>query len=510
MMGRHKEEMQKFTRLAAAIGESVEDVCNMPDEERTQLMKVMHMEDEEGAGGGTKPENEGNHSKDEVEEDTPSKRSRRGKRKPVFDALFDWNNDDDFVDDTKKSKDTSGAAGSKDSGWLSVTDQPSTSSGLTASGRPSRHAAVKANARVECINRLYTRPQSHSRLDVSTDIEEFQSQEVQPRRKSMDHTSPIKRESTRLRSQIKGNSYEPNATANESKRDEDDKIAQLIDSLNGKLKMSPLIPHTQSPKDFMRDLDDLPLMDCNKLQRRIGIELKDDAATDSILSKHLKIVRNISSKGLVHNSRSPLSWQKVLSSRKKHLEVNLERNQVGEVDLTNLETNADAELTEKQKQKVETHSIARFTKKPSLSDAGNSISKLSLDGNAHDTLKEEENIFKSKRRRTSLLNLSTDSSHLQFQETKSFQSKSPADAEGKVLGNIRNILESSNVTGSSFISIPSGSSVITIPFGSSVTSQNSDLDVKEDEEIGKEEKITLKSTDRRNEETFKFFKSKNP
>ena len=94
MMGRHKEEMQKFTRLAAAIGESVEDVCNMPDEERTQLMKVMHMEDEEGAGGGTKPENEGNHSKDEVEEDTPSKRSRRGKRKPVFDALFDWNNDD--------------------------------------------------------------------------------------------------------------------------------------------------------------------------------------------------------------------------------------------------------------------------------------------------------------------------------------------------------------------------------------------------------------------------------
>ena len=498
MMGRHKEEMQKFTRLAAAIGESVEDVCNMPDEERTQLMKVMHMEDEEGAGGGTKPENEGNHSKDEVEEDTPSKRSRRGKRKPVFDALFDWNNDDDFVDDTKKPKDTSGAAGSKDSGWLSVTDQPSTSSGLTASGRPSRHAAVKANARVEFINRLYTRPQSHSRLDVSTDIEEFQSQEVQPRRKSMDHTSPIKRESTRLRSQIKGNSYEPNATANESKRDEDDKIAQLIDSLNGKLKMSPLIPHIQSPKDFMRDLDDLPLMDCNKLQQRIGIESKDDAATDSILSKHLKIVRNISSKGLVHSTRSPLSWQKVLSSRKKHLEVNLKRNQAAEVDLTNFETNA--ELTGKQKQEVETLSIARFMKKPSLSNAGSSISKLSLDGNAHDTLKEEGNNFNSKRRRTSLLNLSTDSSHLLFRETKSFQSNSP-DVEGKVLGNIRNILDSSNVT---------GSSIFTIPYGSSVTSQNSDLDVKEDEEIGKEEKITLKSTERRNEETFKFFKSKNP
>ena len=486
MMGRHKEEMQKFTRLAAAIGESVEDVCNMPDEERTQLMKVMHMEDEEGAGGGTKPENEGNHSKDEVEEDTPSKRSRRGKRKPVFDALFDWNNDDDFVDDTKKPKDTSGAAGSKDSGWLSVTDQPSTSSGLTASGRPSRHAAVKANARVECINRLYTRPQSHSRLDVGStdDIEEFQSQEVQPRRKSMEHTSPIKRESTRLRSQIKGNSYEPNATANESKRDEDDKIAQLIDSLNGKLKMSPLIPHTQSPKDFMRDLDDLPLMDCNKLQQRIGIESKDDAATDSILSKHLKIVRNISSKGLVHSTRSPLSWQKVLSSRKKHLEVNLKRNQAAEVDLTNFETNA--ELTGKQKQEVETLSIARFIKKPSLSNAGSSISKLSLDGNAPDTLKEEGNIFNSKRRRTSLLNLSTDSSHLLFRETKSFQSNSP-DVEGKVLGNIRNILDSSNVT---------GSSVITIPSGSSITSQNSDLDVTEDKEIGKE--------------TFKFFKSKNP
>ena len=316
----------------------------------------------------------------------------------------------------------------------------------------------------------------------------------------VEQTSPIKRESTRLRSQSKGNSYEPNVTANESKRDEDDKIAQLIESLNDKLKMSPLIPHIQSPKDIMRDLDDLPLMDCNKLQRRIGIELKDDAATDSILSKHLKIVRNISSKGLVHSTRSPLSWQKVLSSRKKHLEVNLERNQAGEVDLTNLDTNADAELTEKQKQKVETHSIARFTKKSSLSDAGNSISKLSLDGNAHDTLKEEGNIFNSKRRRTSLLNLSTDSSHLQFQETKSFQSNSP-DVEGKVLGNIRNILDSSNVT---------GSSIFTIPYGSSVTSQNSDLDVKEDEEIGKEEKITLKSTERRNEETFKFFKSKNP
>ena len=331
MMGRHKEEMQKFTRLAAAINESVEDVCNMPEKERSELMKVMHIEDEEAGGG--RPENEGYSSKDEVE-DIQSKRSNRlSKRKQEFDALYDWNNDEDFVDDdTKKPKDTSGAAGSKDSGWLSVTDQPSTSSGLTASGRPSRQAAVKANARVECINRFYKRPQSHSRLNVSTDIEEFSSREAQPRRKSMEQTSPIKRESTRVRSQSQRNSYEgPNVTANENKRDEDDKIAQLIDSLNGKLKMSPLIPHIQSPKDFMRDLDDLPLMDCDKLQRRIGIESKDDKAADSILSKHLKIVRNISCKGLFHSSRSPLSWQKVLSSRKKHLEVKLERKKVLEM-----------------------------------------------------------------------------------------------------------------------------------------------------------------------------------
>ena len=329
-------DVNRFKQLAERLGEPLDAIYSMQDAERRQLMEVM------GIGVGVDGDQETKNDEYDVnninlQDNRPLRLRMPGKKRGFFAALDRGDSeDDDFVPE-KKLKPSGGFdfdAMKADfiSGFNKNTGnfKPSTS-GASSSGRPSRRAAKKASN--------LTTHQINDALDTSDDAEYLPSQEDLDAVTEMELPN-FGTQSRKDEEAVFGPDLQ---TKDPNDVDLDEKLAQRIEIVNKSMKDSLLIDHVRNPKEFMKDLE-LPVLKIEKLKKKSKIF--EPETVDERISKHTSLVQSISSKGLVHAERSPISWQKVLSSKTRKKFLNVKFSKTGEEEV------ADNFELEKEEEKI--------------------------------------------------------------------------------------------------------------------------------------------------------------
>jgi len=299
-------------QLADSLGESLENVINLPQIEKANLMNVMHINVDisvdavdEGSVNVVTGVDDAVSNRDSMK----TKESKKRRRKSSMD------DDDDFVVDNTSEK--SAFVDNLDMNLLDLY-----SPGTSGSGRPTRQAAKRANvankrvnlvenegSKVKFENDAAVKPQHVE--SITTDLEKEEP-------KTSDNIEPIE-------------PIEPPKQEKEESFQKD--YAETISYINSKLKSPALLEHvTPNISKIFSDLDSLPVFDMNKL--KVPETCCDPKEVPAFL-KHNFMLKTISSHGTVCGANSsnlsePVTMQKLLATKRKILKVNLSKDSNGD------------------------------------------------------------------------------------------------------------------------------------------------------------------------------------
>ena len=339
------KDMRRFEKLATALGEPLENVSNMQETERSQLMIAMGINDarnesvdedegdiyppqndnQEPSKPGSKRKRKSSNFLDEDEDFVPSDsndlfdkvrnmvpREQSNPRKRRASKQKDEDDDADFVD--VKSNNFSQQIENLSKDFL--VDVPGPSTSAYGTGRSSRLAAKKANLKL-------TKSQIAECLESSQDSQDDFVVN--------NHSFPIVDKKTEIVEPIKSKKNNDNKEPNQEivQNNQDQEAVKLVSSVNSKLKEPFLINHIQSPQEILNM--DLPVFDVNLLQKlkesRPSISQDNN---DELIVKNVLFLNNLTSQGLVHaNYRSPdnLPWQKLMTTRAKLIKVKFNKDE---------------------------------------------------------------------------------------------------------------------------------------------------------------------------------------
>ena len=321
-------EVGRFKELAERLGEPLDVIYRMQDAERRQLMEVMGI----GVGGDGDQETKNDKTDEfdvnniDLQDNRPLRARVPGKKRGFFAALDRGDSeDDDFVPEKKLKPSGGFDFDAMKADFISEYNKNTgtfkhSTSGASSSGRPSRRAAKKASN--------LTAHQINDALDLSDDAEDLP---FLPSQQELDAVTEMELPNLGTQKEDEESIFGPDLpTKDPDDVDLDEQLAQRIEMVNKSLKDSFLFNHVRNPKEFMKDLE-LPVLKIEKLKEKSKIFENENV--DERLSKHTSLVQSISSKGLVHAARSPISWQKVLSSKTRKKFLNVKFSKTGEEEV---------------------------------------------------------------------------------------------------------------------------------------------------------------------------------
>lgn len=312
--------MESYKKLAKALGESLESVCNMREEERDQLFQVFEISAE--------PE------PDPVDEfgividkafagDSPKKTTAQGRKRGRHD-YFTFDDDDDFV----KKPSPKAPKVSPDKDLMRMYAQ---SSGSTSQGRVTRRAANRANLNIGQITKALEDEDNYQAYNPYNFNDDDELPELIPQ-------LPLKSSEKEVEEVTMVNKP-TESTPNNVEADENENIAEMFEKINKLCKQKVMVNHTRNPQALFNSSIELPSMDLDKasLITRSKSPAKSQSKRCS-LGNHLKTMRKISTNALVHGSLSSLPWQRLCNSRSRLINVNTVNvdKEVDEVNISSI------------------------------------------------------------------------------------------------------------------------------------------------------------------------------
>jgi len=304
-----RRERELDQQLADSLGESLENVINLPQIEKANLMNVMHINVDISVDEGSVNVVTGLDDAVSNRDSMKTKESKKRRRKSSMD------DDDDFVVDNTSEK-----LAFVDNLDMNLLDLYSP--GTSGSGRPTRQAAKRANvankrvnlvenegSKVKFENDAALKPQHVE--SITTDLEK-EEPKTSDNKETIEPIEPLK--------QGKEESFQKD-------------YAETISYINSKLKSPALLEHvTPNISKIFSDLDSLPVFDMNKL--KVPVTCCDPKEIPAFL-KHNFMLKTISSHGTVCGANSsnlsePVTMHKILATKRKILKVNLSKDSNGD------------------------------------------------------------------------------------------------------------------------------------------------------------------------------------
>ena len=318
---RYNKEMDSFHKLADALGEPVENVYNMPERERSELMTLMqidvtvavtpvkHVRASSSHVTGRSLNQDGDGDQAESSSGL-RKRKKSGGKRP-----FDYDSDDDFVpDESDRDKKFKFNYEEMEKDFLSVYDDGSKQS--SSRRQPTRAAARKTNQRNKNLDN-----EDITRLLDNNGEDDDKLPNLAPLPDDLDFSRSTKEPS--LEYPVKTQSLEQVSNV-ELKKDE--QYAFLLKSINERSKKPLLIAHTRDPTKLLEE--DLPMLNIGSLREWRTESGKKRTDMERRFSTHLSVIKGISEEGLISSQEESMSWIKMSSLRRKTIQVKWSKDEV--------------------------------------------------------------------------------------------------------------------------------------------------------------------------------------
>ena len=360
---RFNKELDNFHKLADALGEPVENVYNMPEKERSELMTVMQIDvtvavtpvkkvpsSPNVPGPSLSQGSEGDRS----EASSGRKRKKSGGGKRPFDYESD---DDDFVpqesDRDKKFK-FNNVYDDMAKDFLSVYDDGSKPS--SSRRQPSRAAARKTNQR----NKNLGNDDISQLLDNNGDdgdglpnLAPLPGDLVFSKTKENVTESPAKKESVHVEKVPKVD------------HEKNEEYSLLLKSINEKAKKPLMIEHTRDPMKLLEE--NLPMLRIENLERARTESKKTDL--EKKFAIHMSVIKGLS-KEIPHSANDEsISWIKLSSSRRITIPMNWSKEEGKPIDADCEEDFIDETLASKVEKNLHGYKIPKNIVITPVSDA---------------------------------------------------------------------------------------------------------------------------------------------
>ena len=300
--------MDSFQKLADALGEPVENVYNMPEKERSELMTVMQI-DISVAVTPVKQVPSSSHdpgpslSQGSDGDKSDAKAGSRKRKKSGGKRPFDYDSDDEFVpNESDRDKKFKFNYKEMEKDFLSVYDDGSKPS--SSRRQPTRAAARKTNQKNKKLNNddisllLDNNGEDGDDLPnlapLPNDLDFSKTKEI-PRE------SPVKKDSVHVEKL-------PNIDL-----EKDEEYSRILKSINEKAKKPLMIEHTRDPMKLLEE--NLPKLRIKDLRAGRNETKKSDLDRRFVI--HMSVIKGISKEVSHSTNEESMSWLKLSSSRRK-------------------------------------------------------------------------------------------------------------------------------------------------------------------------------------------------
>lgn len=307
---RYNKELDSFQKLADALGEPVENVYNMPEKERSELMTVMQIDitvavtpvkrvpSSHDPGPSLSQASDGDKSEASAES---RKRKKSGGKRP-----FDYDSDDDFVpNESEKDKKFKFNYEEMEKDFLSVYDDGSKPS--SSRRQPTRAAARRTNQKNKNLNN------DDISLLLDNNGEDGDDQpNLAPLPNDLNFS---KTKENPTESSAKMDSVHVEKLPNlDLKKDEE--YSLILKRINAKAKKPLLIEHTRDPMKLLEE--NLPTLRIKDLRAGRKESKKTDLDRFTI---HMSVIKGISKEVTHSANEESMSWLKLSSSRRKTVPI---------------------------------------------------------------------------------------------------------------------------------------------------------------------------------------------
>ena len=354
---RYNKEMDSFHKLADALGEPVENVYNMPERERSELMTVMQIDvtvsvtpvKHVSATSSHVPGPSLSQGSDGDKTESSSglrKRKKSGGRRP-----FDYDSDDDFVpDESDRDKKFKFNYEEMENDFLSVYDDGSKQS--SSRRQPKRAAARKTNQKNKNLDN-----DDITRLLDNNGADDDKLPNLAPLPDDLDFSRSTKEISTE--SPVKTQSVERVEQVSNQDLKKDEQYAFLLKSINERAKKPLLFAHTRDPMKLLKE--DLPMLNIGSL-RAWRTDSRKKMASDDMETRfatHMSVIQGISEKGLISSNDESISWIKLFSLRRKTIPVKWSEDEVKPTELDFEDMNLDEPLLSRVEKSLNGYKIPK-------------------------------------------------------------------------------------------------------------------------------------------------------
>ena len=354
---RYNKEMDSFHKLADALGEPVENVYNMPERERSELMTVMQIDvtvsvtpvKHVSATSSHVPGPSLSQGSDGDKTESSSglrKRKKSGGRRP-----FDYDSDDDFVpDESDRDKKFKFNFEEMANDFLSVYDDGSKQS--SSRRQPKRAAARKTNQKNKNLDNV-----DITRLLDNNGADDDKLPNLVPLPDDLDFSRSTKEISTE--SPVKTQSVERVEQVSNQDLKKDEQYAFLLKSINERAKKPLLFAHTRDPMKLLKE--DLPMLNIGSL-RAWRTDSRKKMASDDMETRfatHISVIKGISEKGLISSNDESISWIKLFSLRRKTIPVKWSEDEVKPTELDFEDMNLDEPLLSRVEKSLNGYKIPK-------------------------------------------------------------------------------------------------------------------------------------------------------
>ena len=356
---RYNKEMDSFHKLADALGEPVENVYNMPERERSELMTVMQIDVTVSvtpvkhvpvvpATSSHVPGPSLSQGSDGDKTESSSglrKRKKSGGRRP-----FDYDSDDDFVpDESDRDKKFKFNFEEMANDFLSVYDDGSKQS--SSRRQPKRAAARKTNQKNKNLDN-----DDITRLLDNNGADDDKLPNPAPLPDDLDFSRSTKEISTE--SPVKTQSVELVEQLSNLDLKKDEQYAFLLKSINERAKKPLLFAHTRDPMKLLEE--DLPMLNIGSLRvwrTDSGKKMASDMETR--FATHMSVIKGISEEGLISSNEESISWIKLFSLRRKTIPVKWSEDEVKPTEFDCEDMNLDEPLLSRVEKNLNGYKIPK-------------------------------------------------------------------------------------------------------------------------------------------------------
>ena len=354
---RYNKVMDSFHKLADALGEPVENVYNMPERERSELMTVMQIDvtvsvtpvKHVSATSSHVPGPSLSQGSDGDKTESSSglrKRKKSGGRRP-----FDYDSDDDFVpDESDRDKKFKFNYEEMENDFLSVYDDGSKQS--SSRRQPKRAAARKTNQKNKNLDH-----DDITRLLDNNGADDDKLPNLVPLPDDLDFSRSTKEISTE--SPVKTQSVERVEQVSNQDLKKDEQYAFLLKSINERATKPLLFAHTRDPMKLLKE--DLPMLNIGSL-RAWRTDSRKKMASDDMETRfatHISVIKGISEKGLISSNDESISWIKLFSLRRKTIPVKWSEDEVKPTELDFEDMNLDEPLLSRVEKSLNGYKIPK-------------------------------------------------------------------------------------------------------------------------------------------------------